>query len=92
MAVSVLQKVLEKMDEDAMVRHEAAEALGAIGTEECEGLLKRFLSDEVAVVVETCQVALDLIKWRREHAVQEGSNASPYSSVDPAPPLKVILV
>ena len=44
-----------------MVRHEAAEALGAIVGEEekCKILLEEFLNDADDVVRESCEVALD---------------------------------
>jgi deoxyhypusine monooxygenase len=43
-----------------MVRHEAAEALGAIGGEKAESVLGRFLRDAEDVVRESCEVALDM--------------------------------
>lgn len=39
-SVASLRKVLEDPDEHRMVRHEAAEALGAVGGEEVEAILK----------------------------------------------------
>jgi len=42
-----------------MVRHEAAEALGAIGTEEAVALLQEYAKDPSRVVKESCVVALD---------------------------------
>jgi hypothetical protein len=44
------------------VRHEAGEALGAIGTEACLVPLKEHQSDEVLEVAETCQMALQRIQ------------------------------
>ena len=51
-----------------MVRHEAAEALGAIGTEESEAVLKKYNehSGEDIVVRESCEVALDIIDYWAE--------------------------
>ena len=45
-----------------MVRHEAAEALGGIGTPEVLPYLKEYMTREDAPVVvrESCQVALDM--------------------------------
>lgn len=43
-----------------MVRHEAAEALGAIATPECQELLRKFAKDEEQVVRESCEVAIDM--------------------------------
>ena len=44
-----------------MVRHESAEALGAIEERwgDCEAILEQFLNDEDDVVRESCMVALD---------------------------------
>lgn len=33
------------MDENRMVRHECAEALGAIATEQCVDVLKKYIND-----------------------------------------------
>ena len=44
-----------------MVRHEAAEALGAIGDRAARPVLEEFLLDELPEVSESCEVALDLL-------------------------------
>ncbi|KAL7751609.1 deoxyhypusine hydroxylase [Sorochytrium milnesiophthora] len=101
-AVAILLRVLGDRDEDAMVRHEAAEALGAIGTSTSDAdmlaLLERFRDDatEPAVVRETCELAVDRIRWeqQRQHALATGAateqlGESPFTSVDPAPPLPI---
>ena len=54
---------LEDKDEDLMVRHEAAEALGAIGDRTALDVLERFVDDDEVVVAESCEVALDLLDW-----------------------------
>ena len=46
-----------------MVRHEAAEALGAIGSPECQAVLKTFKDDIDQVVRESCEVALDIADY-----------------------------
>ena len=46
-----------------MVRHEAAEALGAIGNLKAKPVLEEFLHDENPEVAESCEVALDLLNW-----------------------------
>ncbi|KAG6611097.1 Deoxyhypusine hydroxylase [Phytophthora cinnamomi] len=61
--VPALKKVLLDESEHRMVRHEAAEALGAIGTTECEEILKHYLKDDVQVVRESCEVALDIMDY-----------------------------
>lgn len=61
--VPALGKVLADLGEHQMVRHEAAEALGAIGGEEAERLLRDFKDDGVEAVKESCEVALDTMDY-----------------------------
>lgn len=49
--------------ENEMVRHECAEALGAIATEECTKVLQEYLDDDKRVVKESCEVALDMCEY-----------------------------
>lgn len=56
-------QVLEKLEEHGMVRHEAAEALGAIGMEACVDAIKRFRDDPAVIVAESCDVALDFVDY-----------------------------
>ena len=49
--------------EHVMVRHEAAEALGAIGNREAVPVLEKYQNDEHIEVSESCEVALDLLNW-----------------------------
>ena len=46
-----------------MVRHEASEALGAIGDRTALSVLEKFKDDKDTVVAESCEVALDLLEW-----------------------------
>ena len=85
-AIGKLSSVLENKSENAMVRHECGEALGAIGDESCLDLLDRYSRDDVEEVAETCQLAAALIRWRKRHA-GEAEPANTYHTVDPAPPL-----
>ncbi len=62
-AVHHLIERLEDKDEDVMVRHEAAEALGAIGDRKALETLERFRYDTEIVVAESCEVAIDLLEW-----------------------------
>jgi deoxyhypusine monooxygenase len=62
-AHAVLKKVLGTMDEDPMVRHEAAEALGAIGSLDSLPILEEYLKDECEVVSQTCELAIEKIKY-----------------------------
>ncbi|KKY16612.1 putative deoxyhypusine hydroxylase [Phaeomoniella chlamydospora] len=64
-AIPYLRSVLEDREEDAMCRHEAAEALGALGDVGSVELLAFMRDDESepTVVRETCDIALDRIQW-----------------------------
>ena len=62
-AVPHLIERLEDLEEDVMVRHEAAEALGAIGNRTAMSTLEKFALDEEVVVAESCEVAIDLLNW-----------------------------
>lgn len=55
-------KVLQNTNESDMVRHEAAEALGGIGTPEVLPHLREWMDKKEAPVVvrESCQVAIDM--------------------------------
>ena len=62
-AVPHLISRLEDLEEDVMVRHEAAEALGAIGNRAAMSTLEKFAEDDEIVVAESCEVAIDLMNW-----------------------------
>ncbi|CAG9538486.1 unnamed protein product [Cercopithifilaria johnstoni] len=62
-AIAELKHSLENEKENCMVRHECAEALGAIATEECEEVLKKFRNDPERIVRESCEVALDMAEY-----------------------------
>lgn len=65
-SIPSLSETLSNVKEDAMVRHEAAEALGGLGDEDgVEEFLKKFLNDKVAVVAESVQVALDMAEFEK---------------------------
>ncbi|XP_058138262.1 deoxyhypusine hydroxylase isoform X2 [Dasypus novemcinctus] len=83
-AIPVLADVLRDTGQDAMVRHEAGEALGAIGNPEVLELLRQYSTDPVVEVAETCQLAIRRLEWLQQHGGEPV--AGPYLSVDPAPP------
>lgn len=64
-AAKPLRAVLSNVQEDPMCRHEAAEALGALGDVDSLALLKQFRDskDESDVITETCELAIDRIEW-----------------------------
>jgi deoxyhypusine monooxygenase len=69
-AVPYLQKVLSDREEDPMCRHEAAEAIGALGDKGSLKLLieRRDDENEETVVKETCQIAVGRIEWEHSDA------------------------
>ena len=62
-AVSCLIERLSDHNEDLMVRHEAAEALGAIGDRAAIDTLMLYRDDPEPVISESCEVAIDLLEW-----------------------------
>lgn len=64
-AVPPLRKCLADLTEDPMVRHEAAEALGAIGHDSNLDFLREYRDrkGENISVIETCEIAIGRIEW-----------------------------
>lgn len=83
-AIPTLTSVLKDREQEPMVRHEAGEALGAIGDPSVLELLTEYCQDPVTEVAETCQLAVARLHWLQSGQTQEDS--SPYTSIDPAPP------
>lgn len=83
-AIPTLTAVLKDREQEPMVRHEAGEALGAIGEPSVLELLTEYCQDPVTEVAETCQLAVARLQWLQSGQAQDDS--SPYASVDPAPP------
>ncbi|KAI4741195.1 deoxyhypusine hydroxylase [Aureobasidium sp. EXF-12298] len=91
-AVPYLQKVLSDRQEDPMCRHEAAEAIGALGDKGSLKLLieRRDDENEETVVKETCDIAVGRIEWEHSDAGKlEKLKQSDFASIDPAPPLAI---
>jgi deoxyhypusine monooxygenase len=89
-AVPFLRAVLENRSEDPMCRHEAAEALGALGDITSIDLMEEMRKDEKEPVVvrETCDIALERIRWLNSDAGKsENLKKSDFTSIDPAPPM-----
>lgn len=85
-AIPSLTKVLADVNQEPMVRHEAGEALGAIGHADVIPILEKYVSDPVIEVAETCEIALDRVKWLQTKAAANLTDDNPYASVDPSPP------
>lgn len=88
-AISILTNVLEDLSQEPMVRHEAGEALGAIGELSVIPLLEKYREDPIPEVAETCELALDRLKWLESNNNTESLQKSPYLTIDPAPPVDV---
>lgn len=70
-SIPALMSVLENMQEESMVRHEAAEALGSLGEEPgVEEMLRRFLNDPEQVVRESVVVALDMAEYEKSGEIE----------------------
>eukprot|EP01063_Lacrimia_lanifica_P005834 TRINITY_DN13520_c0_g2_i1.p1 TRINITY_DN13520_c0_g2~~TRINITY_DN13520_c0_g2_i1.p1 ORF type:complete len:304 (+),score=130.50 TRINITY_DN13520_c0_g2_i1:54-965(+) len=88
-SAAALLKVLHDKDAHEVTRHEAAEALGAIGDGAYLDVLQQFWddADERVPVRETCELAVQRIKLLAAHP-EEFETKSAYSSVDPTPSFK----
>lgn len=65
-AIPQLIENLEDLNENPMVRHECAEALGSIAKDQCLAALEKYSRDQERVVKESCVVALDM--YGHEHS------------------------
>lgn len=86
-ALPTLVRVLEDKAEDPMVRHEAGEAMGAIGDHSSASVLARYTNDDTPEVAETCQLALARLNWLSDQDGGQFRDNNPYQSIDPAPSL-----
>lgn len=89
-AIPVLTGLLADKTRETIVRHEAGEALAAIGGPEALKLLKEYSQDSVPEVADTCQLGVKMLEYRESDASRDEKGllpANPYASVDPAPPL-----
>lgn len=98
-ACDALERTLADGADDVMVRHECAEALGAIGSPRSLPLLRRLAAPGDATadveIRQTCEVAWAFCNWKASGAQARGlarpavacaCMLAPYSSHDPAPP------
>ncbi|CAZ83985.1 unnamed protein product [Tuber melanosporum] len=93
-AAQFLQSILDTKSEDPMVRHEAAEALGALAHAESLPLLEKYLNDPEEVVRQTCELSIARINWVSSQKDGEGGSKDGSGQegglfagvVDPAPP------
>lgn len=81
--MATLAKLLADGTEHCMVRHEAAEGLGAIGSADCLQIVRNFCADACLEVAQTCQLAVQRIDYFQNEN-QETNQQFP--TIDPAPP------
>lgn len=74
LSIPALSKALSNTQDMGMVRHECAEALGAIANEEAFSILSTYVNDFENVVKESCIVALDILEY--ENNTEEFQYAS----------------
>lgn len=87
-AIPYLIDAIKDEKQHPMVRHESGEALGAIGKPNAEilGLLEKYSKHHVRELSETCDLALDRLKWYNESNEEKNpESVSPYNAVDPTP-------
>jgi len=72
-AVKPLRQVLSDLKEDPMCRHEAAEALGALGWADNLDILREFRDrkEEDVSIIETCEIAIERIEWENSEERQK---------------------
>lgn len=85
-ANNLLKKVLSNEKEDAMVRHEAGEALAAIGTIDSLEILQKYSNDSVIEVAQTCQLGVNKLKLQNNYNDHSSNGGNKFTSIDPAPP------
>lgn len=59
-SIDCLEVIINNDEEEGVVRHEAAEALGAIGTERCKEILRQYLDSDIRILRESCEVGLEI--------------------------------
>ncbi|KZT51015.1 deoxyhypusine hydroxylase [Calocera cornea HHB12733] len=84
--VPALLKVLQKDTEADMVRHEAAEALGGIATDDVLPHLREWNArpDAPRVVRESCEIALDMWEYERSGELEYADGGERETGVVPA--------
>ncbi|KAI6647254.1 Deoxyhypusine hydroxylase [Oopsacas minuta] len=87
-AVPLLIDVLHDVGQEVIVRHEAGEALGAIGDPTAIEHLQKHITDTSKPLSETCIIAIDRINFYQKQKTEkiEFKDNNPFLSVDPAPP------
>jgi deoxyhypusine monooxygenase len=96
-SVEALEISLRREDEHEMVRHESAEALGAIEGrwDDCERILEEFTKDRNIVVRESCLVALDAADYWGHTATNDDAtndeDVSTFAKQKNEPPNRILV-
>lgn len=64
------------------------EALGAIGESSVIPLLEKYCKDSVPEVAETCELALNRLRWLESNSNAKDLQQNSYLTIDPAPPVE----
>lgn len=78
-SISALEKVVSNTNENNMVRHEAIEALGSIGSIHCKEIIQHYLEDQDDLVRESCEVALDIHTYHNSPEFQYANGLEIFS-------------
>jgi deoxyhypusine monooxygenase len=81
-----LIRVLQDESYHPVVRHEAAEALGALADPSNIALLESLCNDASVEVAHTCQIAVERVRFIAAHPDWDATYKSGYHCIDPAPP------
>eukprot|EP01134_Creolimax_fragrantissima_P007621 CFRG7621T1 len=85
-AIALLKDILRDTEQEPIVRHEAGEALAALGREDLVEILEEYSTDASVAVAETCLIGAKRIKHFLDEAnLYKQALPSVYSSVDPTP-------
>eukprot|EP01095_Lingulamoeba_sp_RSL-Kostka_P003979 TRINITY_DN15091_c0_g1_i1.p1 TRINITY_DN15091_c0_g1~~TRINITY_DN15091_c0_g1_i1.p1 ORF type:complete len:348 (+),score=137.49 TRINITY_DN15091_c0_g1_i1:88-1131(+) len=81
-AVKFLTDILCDENENTMVRHEAGEALGAIGANESIEVLERFVNIDIPEISETCILSIARIQYQNEQINNIKNNNNDDNNID----------
>ncbi|KRY77737.1 Deoxyhypusine hydroxylase [Trichinella pseudospiralis] len=83
-AKPMLEQVLKDENQEPIVRHEAAEALGAIADPSAISVLLQYKNSAIKEIAQTCELALQRIEWINSSPEVCSSNGG--TTIEPVPP------
>jgi len=83
-----LVRVVQDTTYHPVVRHEVAEALGALADPESIPLLETLCADPCVEVAHTAQIAVERVRFIKANPTWDAEYHSLYHCVDPAPPVE----